>query len=293
MRTQASTTDVPCRSFLHLRRHLALAAQLGIFLLFMQACNSNGPGPGCKVAPSGIADAPITGKTLLDKTLVFTFDRSPTPVTLEIADLLTARQINGAFFVVGKKLKDVVHQGILAHLRSNGHLIGNGTYSFANLEAVALPTAELRQVDQMIQPDVVGNMFFFRSAANSFNHKIADYLNKQGLQKYVGPIGSDIVFTGGVDPIDAGCWNEVLTPADCAQRYIDAINLKQQGIIRFTDGYSQTPALLQALIPLVTSAGYKVVRLDEVPEIRTAFLEREAVPGTVGGSPGCKDYDRR
>ena len=291
MMSQLSMKQAHCLPFTHAWVRSLAGSLVSIISLFTGACSNSEPGPACKVATSGIADAPITGKSLLDKTLAFTFDHAPSAFTAEIADLLTSRQINAAFFVVGKQLEEAADQGILGHLRGNGHLVGNGTYSYANLEAVPLPSVELRQVDQMITPSVVGNMFFFRSAANTFNHKVAAYLNMQGLQKYVGPIGSDIAFTDGADPIDKGCWAAVLTPADCAQRYIDAINLKKQGIVRFTDGSSQTTALLQALIPLATAAGYKFVRLDDVPEIRTAFLQREAVPGTVAGNAGCKDYD--
>ena len=103
--SQLSMKQAHCLPFTHAWVRSFAGSLVSIISLFTGACSNSEPGPACKVATSGIADAPITGKSLLDKTLAFTFDHAPSAFTAEIADLLTSRQINAAFFVVGKQLE--------------------------------------------------------------------------------------------------------------------------------------------------------------------------------------------
>lgn len=62
--------------------------------------------------------------------LTFTFDNGPCPGATEaLLDFLAERQINTTFFVVGKNLADDSRRRLAERARSEGHWIGNHTFS--------------------------------------------------------------------------------------------------------------------------------------------------------------------
>jgi peptidoglycan/xylan/chitin deacetylase (PgdA/CDA1 family) len=275
-------------SLLHLSKNLTSGAALGLIALALGGCSVDQNGPQCKVGAAGIADAPMTGASLDDQYVALVVDGGPTQVTPDAGTYLAAHNIGAAFFAQGKRLD---HPAVLSSLRDQGHLIGNGTFSGSRLDRSPLPAGELRSTDALITPYIVGDMFFFDSPGDQMSHALAGYLNRQGLAKYVGPVGADVAETGG-GGIDAGCWRDGVSPATCSQRYLQALADKRKGIIRFTDGATELVPLLQELVPALQSAGFQIVRLDDVPAIHSAFVLRGAETDVIGGAAGCSDYGK-
>lgn len=223
-----------------------------------------------------------------EQVISLVIDAAPTAHTAEVSELLTNKQLGATFFVVGRQLDG--READLSAVRGGGHLIGNATYSGAKLTQTPLSAGELRKADELLTPYVVGDMFLFRAPHDEFNGDLAEYLNQQGLQKYVGPIGGDVVAETG-QSLDAVCWSELLTPGQCAVRYVEVLADKKKGIVRFSDGFPQLLGLLQELLPALETAGFRVERLDRVPEIRRRLQERGAKVDQIAGPSGCNDYE--
>ncbi len=252
-------------------------------------CSAGGTeGAKCKVASSSaISATEIVGSSMDAQTVTVTIDGSPVDTTGDIGDYLAEQGVSATFFIVGKELGN---PSILTRLRDKKHLIANGTFSGKDLTKVPKPVIDLRLTDARISNYVVGNMFLFRSPDHGFSTQMADYLNRQGLQKYVGPIGWDINHEEEKISIDTGCWRDNLSAGDCAQRYVNGVRAKNKGILQFNDGSSRVLELFRELVPALTAAGYKFVRLDEVPEVRRQLQERGAETDITAGNKGCNDY---
>lgn len=242
---------------------------------------------GCPVARTGISETVINGNSLDEHQVVIAIDGAPTSETQNIAELLAHKQVGAVFFVAGSLVEK--NAEILRAVRDSGHLLGNATYGYQSLMQSALPAEELRRADVALTPLVVGDMFMFRAPFDEFSPQMAMHLNRQGLQKYVGPIGADIVTDEGRS-IDSKCWQDLLTPAQCVNRYMEIIAHKKKGIMRFSDGVPQLLGLFQELVPALTTAGIRLLRIDQVPEIRRQLIERGARVDTIGGPGGCRDY---
>jgi peptidoglycan/xylan/chitin deacetylase (PgdA/CDA1 family) len=256
--------------------------------LLCSACNGGlSNDPSCKVALSGISSETIRGASLNDFEIALTFDRAPSGSTEEIAAFLNSRGIAATFFLEGKKISDT---DILKYIRESGHLIGNGTLSNENLAKTPALLTEIRKVDQKITPYVVGNIYLFRSPTGDFNEELAEYLNRQGLQKYVGPIGWDISLEIDDPEIAAFCRDEITSTSTCSRLFLNMVQQKKKGILRFTDSQKGLAAFLKELVSELEGSKFKFIRLDQVPDIRRELVKREAQPGTIGGDGGCDDY---
>lgn len=264
-----------------------LTTAMFVIIVFTIACARDAGKLECSVNKIGIANAPIKGDGMNDQRITLAIDGSPTAVTADIAEILANKRVGATFFAVGRQVPD--HREELLYVRDAGHLIGNATFSGKRLTASKLPVGEMRKADAVLTPYVVGDMFLLRVPEDDFNADLATYLNRQGLQKYVGPIGADIIAENG-EAIDLGCWRERLTPGECSVRYLESLADKKKGIVRFTDGYAELVGLLQELLPALSTAGFEFVRLDAVPEIRRRLQERGAKIDQVAGEGGCSDY---
>lgn len=78
------------------------------------------------IFPQSLCRIPSAGSRIF-----LTFDDGPTPgVTEPLLDLLAERHAKAVFFCLGKNAE--AHPGILRRILSEGHAIGNHTYSHAN-----------------------------------------------------------------------------------------------------------------------------------------------------------------
>ncbi len=258
---------------------------------------------GCAQGP-GLSSTPYNGSQLTDKTIALTFNDGPTEFTGEIADFLFANNIQATFFVTGKRV--ATHRSEMETLRKRGHLVGNLTYSFADLTKSNDPVLEVRKTDELITPYVTGNMFILRAPESAFTSKTAQTLNEAGLSKYVGPIQFDIgtsnvtTLPDGTEEPDTAdridfmndidCWRNNLSPETCTNSYAQKIRLDKKGIVLMHDNSAKTLQMVKLLVPTLINEGFTFTRVDDVPFIRVDLQKSGGKPGTFAGAEACDDY---
>ena len=257
-------------------------------------------------------DLDLMGDTLPPKTLCLTYDdgpgqtegSGPGPKTAEIGQFLADRGIAATFFVVGDQVR--ANPGIVARLRAGGHIVANHTDTHPTLVSFVRDqgdvVVELARADESIgSPTASGDLTFFRAPYGDWRHNpdpddstiagstspVAEILNADGrFPHLVGPVGWDI------DAADWNCWRVGTSAEECGQLYLTAIEQAGRGIILLHDS-SESPAirdnnltfeLTQWLVPILEERGYRFVRLDQVPGVRSAGRVTRQV--TFEASPG-------
>ena len=98
-----------------------------------------------------------------NKKIILTFDDGPHPIwTNQLLNLLNIYQIKVLFFLVGKKVKQ--YPKIVENIISQGHLIGNHTWSHRLLVAVneKILKQEIYDYDQYFKKNFNYSMKYFR-----------------------------------------------------------------------------------------------------------------------------------
>jgi peptidoglycan/xylan/chitin deacetylase (PgdA/CDA1 family) len=241
-------------------------------------------------------DRDIKGGRLPRGTVCFTYDDGPGatvgdgpgPHTLELAHYLFEQQVHATFFVIGRHAER--HPDILRRLKEWGHLVGNHTYTHPGLVSVARGggdvVPELEQTDRIIHPYVSGPVVFFRAPYGNWREQqspggpdkpvslVADLLNRSGqFPHYVGPVNWDITAE------DWACWENGVSAAECAHRYLEEAERAGSGILLMHDSApeddlrrrNQSLPMTKMLVAGLKERGYRFVRLDAVPEVRTAM----------------------
>ena len=244
-----------------------------------------------KTCPAGIgvqAQA-YNGASLDAKQLSFTFNSGPGDGTAAIDAALFAAGVQSAFFVSGHRV--VGRESILATLKAHGHLVANLAYSDTPLEYARDPEREVRKTDALIRPFITGNMFMLRSLGGvNLTAEVVEQLNKAGFSRYVGPIGWDIGDQTSGFVSDSDCWRAGKSVSDCAAGYLNAVKIKDHGIVLLHGEDARTAELLQTLLPQLKELNYTFVRLDSISQIQSALKAANAQTGVVGGAAGCSDY---
>lgn len=258
-----------------------------IWLLFLLSCTASKK-ESCPEG-QGFSMTPINGEDLALKQVALTFDDGPASGTARLLDFLKSKEIAATFFIIANRLAG--NESLVARIQSEGHLIGNHTYTHSNLTETRDVVAEVRKADELISPYITGNMFLFRAPYGAFDGNIAARLNSAGISKYVGTIDWDIGDSGSDQyTSDTECWARGLTEMECAEIYLKEIRFREKGIILFHDSYDKTVAMIEIIIPQLIAEGYSFVRLDEVPNIKQRLLAHGAAPGSNNHSTSCWDY---
>lgn len=239
-------------------------------------------------------DRDIKGDRLPPKSLCLTYDDGPGPHTRELGRFLFEEGIGATFFVIGRHAE--ADPDTLACLHRWGHLIGNHTYSHPGLVSLALAggdvAGELARTDAIIRPYVSGKVTFFRAPYGNWREKkedsredrnvsvVADILNRSGhFENYVGPVNWVI------SAADYDFWQRGASAEDCARAYLDRIERIGRGIVLMHDS-SDDQAVKQRnramqttklLVPVLKEKGYRFVRLDALPQVRSAVAVRRQV----------------
>jgi peptidoglycan/xylan/chitin deacetylase (PgdA/CDA1 family) len=256
--------------------------------LALAGCGVVKKGSSCDLKAKNLRAEPWTGSGLPANTLSLTFLRGPSEHTKDIGDLLEQRGIFASFFVRGAAVHE--HSADVHHLWEQGHLVGNGGYTFTPLTHSKEPIVEVRKTDALITEDVTGDIFLLHAPEGEFNEELADLLNQNGLGKYVGPIQPDTVLSETFMD-DKSCWENDISVTACAQQYFTEIVRLQKGIIPFHDEDSRTLELLATLLPDLSAFGFSFARLDQVPELRAALAEAGSSVDQVAGESSCDDYE--
>jgi len=213
----------------------------------------------------------LVGTTLEDKTIALTYDDGPSEFTLPLAKWLHANDIKATFFVVGTNVAG--HEDTLLQVKELGHLIGN--HSFTHRKMTSLTQAqvleEIESTHKLIAPYVDQN-FLFRAPFGAWSKTLSDAVNASSLSFYAGNIFWDIGGElSGNYAADWNCWSANISVLECGKRYEAEVKDRGRGIVLMHDVTEQTWQMSRYLIPRLKEQGYKFVRADEVPRIKSAL----------------------
>lgn len=218
------------------------------------------------------------GNRLPNKTLALTFDDGLSPRSLELAKYLANEGIQAAFFLNGSNGRT----SDMAEIQKLNHLIANHTHDHLDMQkSTTNKKSQVVATDNMIAPYITGNIFLFRAPFGSWNGNVADYLNGEGLTKYVGSIFWDIggQLSNGY-AADWACWGQGVSVRDCGDKYINEIEDKGRGIVLLHDKHSKTVDMTKYIVPILKQKGYNFVRVDTVPSVAEQVRIAGGTPGT-------------
>ncbi|MDB4934141.1 MAG: polysaccharide deacetylase [Labilithrix sp.] len=255
-----------------------------------------------------LSKTPLTGASMPLKTLSFTFDDGPGARTIELSHYLKGQGIRATFFVWGQAIEnDGAGTTTLQTVIDDGHLIANHTEHHLSLTE-NLPTpltpeqvvAELVDVDKQISPLLQkDNIWLFRPPYGHWNDGAQATLEKTDMKKYVGPILWNIGGTmSTTTAADAECWKPATlkTVTECGDLYLREIDSVGKGIVLMHDPYfidqnnpdsGGTYQMVQYIVPILKSKGYKFVRVDEVPDIAKLLPNAKGAGAAPGTDPGA------
>ncbi len=212
-------------------------------------------------------------------TVALTFDDGPNAYTPGVLDALAAAHVKATFFIVGKMA--AARPDILERIAAEGHLLANhsATHPFLGRrydEHPELLLSQVRDVDDMITPLEPGDPKFFRAPYGGWRPDHARILNADPeLSKYIGPVYWD---EGGqvrlsqddyiMSASDWGCWRRGWDAETCAKGYVREIWRNDGGVVLMHCIHKESAALVAAVVPKLQADGFRLIRLDQVPEYR-------------------------
>ncbi|HWE36106.1 MAG TPA: polysaccharide deacetylase family protein [Isosphaeraceae bacterium] len=250
-------------------------------------------------------DDDIKGDCLPRGTVALTYDdgpgesagEGPGPHTGALGRYLHDEGIRATFFVVGHHVGR--HRDSVTALYEWGHLVGNHTDSHPGLVALAESggdvVGEVARTEGLLRTITDDTMRYFRAPYGNWRQTIevepgvrrdrpdsivAAILNASGkFPHVVGPFNWDIVAE------DWECWRLGVSPEEAARRYVAEFERVGRGLVLMHDSSeddalrprNQTYLMTRAMVPELKRRGYRFVRLDEVPQARTAALVRSQV----------------
>ena len=186
------------------------------------------------------AEKTITAKVAL------TFDDGPHPVyTLQLLDGLNERGVHATFFVVGKNI--LGNEALLKRMETEGHLIGNHTYSHVKLSEldIARACAEVEKTNALICEVTGKEPEFIRPP-------FGEWKKAMECSFEMIPVLWD------VDPLDWTTKNTALV----VERVLK--DTKAGDIILLHDYYQSSVDAALEIVDALTERGYKFVTVDEL-----------------------------
>lgn len=186
------------------------------------------------------AEKTITAKVAL------TFDDGPHPVyTPQLLDGLKERGVHATFFVVGKNI--LGNEALLKRMETEGHLIGNHTYSHVKLSEldIARACAEVEKTNALICEVTGKEPEFIRPP-------FGEWKKAMECSFEMIPVLWD------VDPLDWTTKNTALV----VERVLK--DTKPGDIILLHDYYQSSVDAALEIVDALTERGYKFVTVDEL-----------------------------
>ena len=210
------------------------------------------------------------------RVVALTFDDGPIPGKTEpVLDLLRDSKVPATFFVLGENAER--HPGILERMVTEGHEIGNHTYSHPDL--TKLPTAKVRKeisrCQSIVQEAVGYRPRFFRPPYGAANLTVLSILSSQSLSSAFW----------SVDPQDwkGGSGEEIVNEV--------SKHLENGSIILLHERSPNTYQSVPKLIQVIREKGFQFVTLGQMFGLPNLEGPKEAVPTSVAiaKSPSSQD----
>lgn len=196
----------------------------------------------------------IVANRSADKMIALTFDDGPHPkYTKEILEILKENKAKATFFVIGKNAQ--AYPEIIKQIYSNGHEIGNHTYSHPQLKTISVDQfiSEI-QMTQNIVKEITGQTpTLFRPPGGYLNNEFVDVTEKLDC--------TSVLWSWRQDTRDWAC--------PSSKTIIKTVleNINSGDIILFHDYNSKvspTPNALRIILPELKNKGYSFVTVTEL-----------------------------
>lgn len=203
-------------------------------------------GMGQSAAVQVSENSSIRSEKTITAKVALTFDDGPHPVyTPQLLDGLNERGVHATFFVVGKNI--LGNEALLKRMETEGHLIGNHTYSHVKLSEldIARACAEVEKTNALICEVTGKEPEFIRPP-------FGEWKKAMECSFEMIPVLWD------VDPLDWTTKNTALV----VERVLK--DTKPGDIILLHDYYQSSVDAALEIVDALTERGYKFVTVDEL-----------------------------
>lgn len=203
-------------------------------------------GMGQSIAVQVSENSSIRAEKTITAKVALTFDDGPHPVyTPQLLDGLKERGVHVTFFVVGKNI--LGNEALLKRMETEGHLIGNHTYSHVKLSEldIARACAEVEKTNALICEVTGKEPEFIRPP-------FGEWKKAMECSFEMIPVLWD------VDPLDWTTKNTALV----VERVLK--DTKPGDIILLHDYYQSSVDAALEIVDTLTERGYKFVTVDEL-----------------------------
>lgn len=210
----------------------------------VQTMENTGVGQSAAVQVS--ENSSIRAEKTITAKVALTFDDGPHPVyTPQLLDGLNERGVHATFFVVGKNI--LGNEALLKRMETEGHLIGNHTYSHVKLSEldIARACAEVEKTNALICEVTGKEPEFIRPP-------FGEWKKAMECSFEMIPVLWD------VDPLDWTTKNTALV----VERVLK--DTKPGDIILLHDYYQSSVDAALEIVDALTERGYKFVTVDEL-----------------------------
>lgn len=210
----------------------------------VQTMENTGMGQSAAVQVS--ENSSIRAEKTITAKVALTFDDGPHPVyTPQLLDGLNERGVHATFFVVGKNI--IGNEALLKRMETEGHLIGNHTYSHVKLSEldIARACAEVEKTNALICEVTGKEPEFIRPP-------FGEWKKAMECSFEMIPVLWD------VDPLDWTTKNTALV----VERVLK--DTKPGDIILLHDYYQSSVDAALGIVDALTERGYKFVTVDEL-----------------------------
>ena len=210
----------------------------------VQTMENTGMGQSAAVQVS--ENSSIRAEKTITAKVALTFDDGPHPVyTPQLLDGLNERGVHATFFVVGKSI--LGNEALLKRMETEGHLIGNHTYSHVKLSEldIARACAEVEKTNALICEVTGKEPEFIRPP-------FGEWKKAMECSFEMIPVLWD------VDPLDWTTKNTALV----VERVLK--DTKAGDIILLHDYYQSSVDAALEIVDALTERGYKFVTVDEL-----------------------------
>jgi len=196
----------------------------------------------------------ICSASTSEKEIAITFDDGPDiEVTPVILDILKKYEVQTAFFCVGKRI--LKSPSLLKRMDKEGHIIGNHSYShhfFFDFFSGKQMGNEIRVTGNLIHRNIKKRTLLFRPPYGVTNPVLARVIKKTGHSVIGWSLKSKDTVVKDYKAMLSGL-KKRLQPGD---------------IILFHDTVKHLPPALEEFLKYVSENSYKVVRLDDLLNIK-------------------------
>lgn len=188
-----------------------------------------------------------------EKKIALTFDDGPSIYTLDVLALLKKYNVKATFFCIGKNIE--THPEILQKVISEGHLVGNHSYShskffdFYNAKKI---TEEIKRTDMLLEKFTSRKINFFRPPYGVTTPSIRRALKVTG-HKTIG---------WNIRSLDGGTQNQELI----FNRLIKHIS--PGGIVLLHDTGEHSVLVLEQFLQFLQQNNYQVVSIEELLNLK-------------------------